>query len=119
MNHANDGNANCYQNEWENYRKRRNLIVLFMVAEFLAFLPFVGLVVTAERLLFKTNSLTMPAALIWGALYLFTISRLRSFPCPRCGQNYFGGFFATPGNVLGNKCANCGLRKWAGDSQLK
>ena len=31
-----------------------------------------------------------PAALIWGALYRFSVSRL-----PGCGKNCFGGFFAT------------------------
>jgi hypothetical protein len=115
LSQSNEDSANNYKSGWETYRRRRNRIVLYMVAEFLAFIPFVGLVATVGRLLFATNNLAMPAAWIWGVLYLYTISRLRSFPCPRCGQNFFGGFFAIPGVVLGNKCANCGLRKWAGD----
>jgi hypothetical protein len=28
--------------------------------------------------------------LIWGVLYLFTVSRLRNLPCPGCGKNFFG-----------------------------
>ncbi len=39
------------------------------------------------------------AGVLWGALYLFTGSRLRSFPCPRCGKNFVGKvFFGDPGD---------------------
>ena len=106
-----EGDKVNYPSEWLAFRRRRNRIAICMVAEFLAFLPFVGLVATVERRLFSTHNMAFPAALIWGALYLFTVSRLRSLPCPRCGKNFFGGFFATPGNVLGRKCANCGLQR--------
>jgi predicted RNA-binding Zn-ribbon protein involved in translation (DUF1610 family) len=89
------------------------LIAAFLVAEFLGFLPFVALVASIERHLFATNKMFFPAALSWGALYIFTVSRLRKFPCPRCGRNFFGGFLATPETVLARNCANCGLRRYA------
>jgi hypothetical protein len=114
---ANVGSETCYQSEWENFKRRRTRIYLFMVLEFLAFIPFVGLVGIVERRLLGTDHLFKPAVLLWGALYLLTGSRLRTFPCPRCGQKFFGGFFATSGNFLGNKCASCGLPKWAGWQQ--
>jgi hypothetical protein len=113
LNHTGEGDKDNDQNKWLVFRKRRNRIALYLLAEFIAFLPFVTLVVTVERRLFSTDKMAFPAALIWGALYLFTVSRLRSFPCPRCGKNFFGGFFATPGNVLGRKCAHCGLQRYA------
>src|SRR4029077_7071737 len=113
LNHTGEGDKDNYRNKWLVFRRRRNRIALYLLAEFIAFLPFVALVVTVERRLFSTDKMAFPAALIWGALYLFTVSRLRSFPCPRCGKNFFGGFFATPGNVLGRNCAHCGLQRYA------
>lgn len=113
FNHNAEGDHENYQSKWLAFRRHRNRIALYLLAEFLAFLPFVALVVTAERRLFSTDNMAFPAALIWGGLYLFTASQLRRFPCPRCGKNFFGGIFATPGNVMGHKCANCGLQKYA------
>jgi hypothetical protein len=106
------GGLQRYQRQWQAYRTRRNVIAIVLVVEFLLFLPFVALVVGLEKHLFSTDKSFFPAALLWGALYIFTASRLRSFPCPRCGRNFFGGFFATPETVLGRYCANCGLRKY-------
>lgn len=110
-----DHSAHKYHSEWQTFRRRRTCIFVAIIAEFLLFLPFVALVAIAERHLFSTNKLAFPAALMWGALYLFTASRLRSFPCPRCGKNFFGGIFATPKAMLGRTCANCGLRRYGGE----
>ena len=103
-----------YHSQWQAFRKHRNKIALLLAAEFLAFLPFVALVATVERHLFSTGKVAFPAALLWGALYAFTGLRLRTFPCPRCGKNFFGGVFGT-GNVFGRSCANCGLGRYAGE----
>jgi hypothetical protein len=103
-----------YQSQWQAFRKHRNKIALLLAAEFVAFLPFVALVVSVERHLFSRRNAGFPSALIWGALFAFTGLRLRIFPCPRCGKNFFGGVFGT-GNVFGRSCANCGLRRYAGE----
>jgi hypothetical protein len=96
-----DGGIHKYRRQWQAFRSRRNLIAVLLVAEFLGFLPIVALVASVERRLFSADKMFFPAALLWGALYIFTASRLRNFPCPRCGRNFFGGFFATPETVLG------------------
>jgi hypothetical protein len=100
-----------YHLEWKRYRKRRNLIALYLVLEFLGCLPFVVLVASAERKLFGTTNLTIPAALIWGAICLFTVLRLGNFPCPRCSNNFFGGVFAKHWNLSARNCASCGLER--------
>jgi predicted RNA-binding Zn-ribbon protein involved in translation (DUF1610 family) len=110
-----NSDPNQYQSQWQAFRRRRNRIAALLFAEFLTFLPFVLLVVTVERRLFSTDKMAFPAAMLWGAVYIFTGSRLRSFPCPRCGKNFFGGIVATSGNVLGRSCANCGLHRYAGE----
>ena len=94
-----------------------------MIAEFLGFIPFVGLVSVASRKLLSGTDLAFTAALLWGMLYLYTGSRLRSFPCPRCGKNFFGGIvgdssllFSRPKAFFGRQCAYCGLEKYGGAS---
>ncbi len=108
-----DSGEHKYRRQWQAFRSHRNMIAVFLLAEFLGFLPFIALVASVEKHLFSTDKMFFPAALSWGALYIFTASRLRNFPCPRCGKNFFGGFFATPETVLGRNCANCGLRRYA------
>jgi hypothetical protein len=110
-----DSGAHRYQSQWQAYRERRTRLGVLVCVEFLTFFPFLILVATIERQLFSTNKMVFPAALLWGALYLFTGPQLRRFPCPRCGENFFGGFFATPRTVLGRTCANCGLRRYEGE----
>jgi hypothetical protein len=80
-----------YVSEWRRYRVRRRWILTSLIVEFLAFIPVVGAVAVVSRKLFSSNHLALPAALAWGILYIFTVSRLVKFPCPRCGKNFFGG----------------------------
>ncbi len=91
-----------------------------ILAEFLGFLPFLMLVAFINRKLFSSTTLVVPAALVWSALYIFTGSRLRVFPCPRCGQNFFPRIFNDPADLLtrpkvfwGRMCVHCGLYKFA------
>jgi hypothetical protein len=114
MNTTGEYDKENYQNDWLAFRKRRKRLAILLVVEFLGFLPFVGLVVTIEKHFFSTARMTFPAAFFWGALYLFTGSQLRRFPCPRCGKNFFGSVFARSGDDLrGQRCAYCGLQKYA------
>jgi hypothetical protein len=101
-----------YQSEWQAFRRHQTRIAVCMAAEFLAFPFFIGLVVVVGRL-FAADHLQLPAALCWGALYIFTLSRLRRFPCPRCNKNFFGGFFQRSiGNLFNRRCENCGLQRY-------
>jgi len=102
-----------YRSQWQAYRNRRNLIAVILVAEFLSFFPFWILVATIERHFFSPNKLFFPAAFLFGAVYLFTGSRLRRWPCPRCGKNFLGTMLATSETVLGRTCAHCGLPRYA------
>jgi len=105
-----------YQEQWRRYRVRRRWIITCTIVEFIGFIPFVGEVSIASQRLFPGSDLGLPAAICWGALYLFTGSRLRSFPCPRCGKNFFGGILGDvrvllqkPRAFLGRECVYCGL----------
>ena len=108
-----DCGAHRYQSQWQAYRERRTWFGVLICCEFLAVLPFAALVSSGEKRLFSTDKMFVPAFLVWGALCVFTGFRLRRFPCPRCGKNFFFGLFDRPRNVSGQACANCGLRKYA------
>jgi hypothetical protein len=111
-----DSGAHRYQNQRRAYGARRSRLGILICVEFLAFIPFTAITERALRPLFPAGDTAFLAAfLMFGALYLFTGSRLCSFPCPRCGENFFGGFFAAPRTLLGRNCANCGLRKYEGE----
>jgi hypothetical protein len=96
-----------------------------MIVGFLAFVPVVGAVAVGSRKLLSSTDLALPAAVAWGILYMFTGSRLRKFPCPRCGKNFFGGIlgdarilFNSPRAFFGQECVFCGLEKY-GDGRTK
>ena len=113
-----------YRYQWDMYRVRTRWTVICLILEFLAFIPVVGIASVVSRKLLGTD-LWYPAAIVWGLLYVFTIFRLRNFPCPRCNKNFFGGIdfdaktagnlFSMPTVFVGRKCAFCGLRKYANE----
>jgi len=109
-------NAQKYQSQWQAYRARRLRLWVVVFVEFFAFIPFMGFTEKAfKHFLPAGNSSFLTAFFLFAVVYLFPITRFRSFPCPRCRKNFFGGFFATPSTMLGRNCANCGLRKYDGE----
>jgi hypothetical protein len=91
-------------------------LAILVCVEFLAFIPFMGFVEPVlRRVLSGDKTAFLATFLMFAALYLFTGSRLRSFPCPRCGKNFFGEVFGRSGSFLGRQCANCGLPKYDGE----
>jgi hypothetical protein len=104
-----------YRRQWQAFRKHHNLIVALILAEFIGFFPFLLLAAAVGRALFKTNGVSFPVVILYGALYAVTGAQLRRFPCPRCGRNFFGAVLATFETMMGRKCPNCGLRRYEGE----
>jgi hypothetical protein len=81
---------------WEKVRKRRNLFYLW----WLGFLPigvfFLGAPATAGDLFFY----------IWGAVWLWTLWRLKQLRCPRCGKPAIGNPFFFMDSAF---CKHCGF----------
>ena len=107
------------QSKSGSYIVRRTWLVAFMIIEFLGFIPVLGIFGLLSNKRFGKDFWPM-AAISWVALYLFTVSLLRSLRCPQCGKNYFGNFsalfggYVAPGrrySLFRKECANCGLRK--------
>ena len=89
-----------YQEQWDNYRRRRRLI--WLVGIF--YLPVLGTVMEHTRIdglyVFVSFAVAVAASGLW-----FT-----SWPCPKCRQPWSGSMFPNP--LFKSKCAHCGFPKW-------
>jgi|HubBroStandDraft_6_1064221.scaffolds.fasta_scaffold39081_3 hypothetical protein len=91
-----------YEQQWEDYRRRRNGLLLGIFG----YIPItfaLGLLVTK---LFQVQWLIPVFAACWMLLFASAGWRLQSFPCPRCGQ-LFSGY-----NIISRRCAHCALPKY-------
>ena len=105
--------AHQYKGQWQAFRKRQARLFGLLVIEFAALIPCVAIVDAIVKRLLPVDRLAfVPAFVLFGAVYVITLTRLRSFPCPRCGKNFYGGFLATSKTVWARNCANCGLLKF-------
>ena len=93
----------------------RTWIIVFMIIEFLGFIPILGIFGIFSNKLFGHRFWPI-AAIIWLVLYLLTALRLQCFHCPQCGKNRFGNFSAFLGgyvsqgrrySLFSKECANC------------
>jgi hypothetical protein len=102
------GLVSDYQEEWSDYRKRRNRFVLV----FLTYVPVVGVSMVVTGRLIHTATPGIALAIGWMVLFAVTGIRLQRFPCPRCGEAFFArGIYH---NIFARKCLNCGLAKYSG-----
>jgi len=92
------------RDSWNEFRFWNRLgIGLFVL--FIPALYAVGLVIEGTTLF---PFVLFFVAGLWVAVLIFTVFRIRAFPCPRCQQPFAVPYFLGP-NTLGRKCAHCGL----------
>jgi hypothetical protein len=70
-----------YDQEWENYRRRRNL-KLFLLIGYVPITFAFGLITTAP---FHTDALIGVFAILWILLSLYVVTH-NNMRCPRCGK---------------------------------
>ena len=81
------------QRQSGSYIFRRAWIIVFMIIEFLGFIPVLGIFGILSNKPFGQR-FWPTAAIMCVALYLLAALRLRHLRCPRCGENYFENFSA-------------------------
>ena len=92
---------------WANYRRRR--LVAFLL--FVGYLPAVLAIAIPLKRVTGSDEWMAAVAFCWMAAWGFSIIRLGSFRCPRCGKGFHvSGMF---GNPLARNCLHCRLPKWA------
>lgn len=105
-------NITATQNQLSSKRIRTAWIIVFTLVELLGFIPILGVFGLLPNRGFGKNFWPM-AAILWGALCLFTGSCVQSLRCPRCEQNYFDiaalfGSYDGPTSLFKKECVNCG-----------
>ncbi|TWU27950.1 hypothetical protein Poly41_70240 [Novipirellula artificiosorum] len=72
------------QMAWDDYRNRRTIHVLLLVA----FLPACAFASSLSKAITGVDVLAIPVALCWMAAYAIAGHRLARFPCPCCGRKF-------------------------------
>lgn len=93
---------------WTSYR----LWYVASIALFLAYAPYMLLVVRAAPAFVRERGILLPF-LAYAAVWILAQTVVRRWPCPRCGKHFFGTpvFNVVPLFLIG-ACRNCGLRKY-------
>jgi predicted RNA-binding Zn-ribbon protein involved in translation (DUF1610 family) len=95
-----------YQPQWRAYRR----LVVYWVALFATFVPFVGVVSALMEKLFRADVVPVCVAGFWVCLWVGSFIRICAFACPRCGKCFIGRWWY--GNFfLFRQCAHYGLQR--------
>ncbi len=105
-------NMSEYAEQWQDYRRRRNLRLF----AFIGYVPAIGVFGIVTELLFNTDRLVLPSALCWMAFCAFANMMFYAFRCPRCGNKFFvQRRLILSYTVFTQRCVHCGLPKYAGE----
>jgi hypothetical protein len=96
-----------YAESWQEYRRRRNLLLF----AFFGYMPAVGLVAVLATWEFKSATPAFVAAFSWMAFYAAAGIRFQRFKCPRCGRWFLAKWWNH--NMFARRCVHCGLPKYA------
>ncbi len=96
-----------YAEQWNEYRKRRNTVLIIGGA----YLPGVSLFVLLLGNLFRSDAVIPIVAFTWLLAFAVSAARASTWNCPRCGKWYHAKWFGT--NPLTDSCLHCRLPKWA------
>lgn len=96
-----------YEQEWREYRKRRNTFFII----FATYIPGVLLFALLLQRLARSDTATLIIAFVWILAFGVAAVRVTTWPCPRCGKWFHAKWLM--GNPLARHCLHCGLPKWA------
>jgi hypothetical protein len=96
-----------YGRQWQEYRKRRNLLAF----AFIGYIPVVGSFGYGATRVLHTEMPFYVLASCWLAFFAVSAVWFQLFKCPRCGKRYF--FRSLYRNPLSSRCLHCGLQKYS------
>jgi hypothetical protein len=99
---------NEYQENWQRYRKLRNLYFVI----WLGYIPAVYVFTVLMSKAFGTFFPSFVFAGIWMLMFAATGARLSTWPCPKCGK-WFSVSWWYNKSFFARKCVHCGLPKFA------
>lgn len=92
-----------YAEAWRGYRRLRRINLLSPPAMFIAF--------AVMEWNFPRSPLVLPLIFLFMLPWMITGTLLQRWPCPRCGQQFFGTWANLLPNIFIRRCNNCGLPK--------
>ena len=99
-----------YLRAWRSYK--RNVITLWVL--FLGLFPFAYGIIKPLVNSYQSDMPMTIFAVTWLIICFYSLIRVGSFKCPRCGDRYFEKWML--GRLVGfytNKCIHCGLQKYS------
>jgi hypothetical protein len=108
-----------YQQEWEEYRNRRNYEPLGFLSGILGIPLITGFfkLLGAESIIFAWIILAILSG--WMILYLVVVGKFHNWRCPNCDKRFYEiSFLLNSPNFISN-CVNCNLPKYYGSSFYK
>lgn len=102
-----------YAEQWEEYRKRRLMYLIFFLG---SPTPFIVMVLLSQVFHdeFARNVEIVDRAYftmygLWGIVLCWSWIRLIYWRCPHCDNYYFARLTSNP---FAQRCLHCGLKKW-------
>jgi hypothetical protein len=99
--------GNRYEQQWLEYKRRRDLF-LFV---FVVYGVMVGVISYLTQGWIHNHELTNVLGFSWFLLMIITVGRLQVWRCPRCGERFF--MKSVWHNLFTSRCLHCGLEKYA------
>jgi hypothetical protein len=99
-----------YQEQWDEYKRRRNTLLLL----FLGYLPAVLTVIGVSRLFFRSLFPSYAAAVLFMIPLIVAGHRFNNWPCPQCGKPFHSTGWTY--NSFARECVHCGLKKYGDES---
>ncbi len=102
-----------YAEQWEEYRKRRAMFLIFLLG---LPAPFVVMILLSQMFpdeIAHNKEIADRGYFAMGGVWwlggIVTWKRLMCWRCPRCDNLYFARLV---GNPFARECLHCGLKKW-------
>jgi hypothetical protein len=99
-----------YSESWQEYRKRRNLLLF----AFFGYMPIAGFLAFLTTKVFNSETAALVVLGSWLVFYGVAGIRFQMFRCPRCGRWFFAKWWYH--NIFARRCVHCGLPKYADPS---
>jgi hypothetical protein len=103
-----------YSQDWEEYRKRRNLALGIGFSIF----PVKLLIWGISRVLHNDGVFSVVEGVLtfcWLSGTIIASYYAQFCPCPRCGKQFSNKWWYHKGMAFARRCVHCGLRKYAND----
>jgi len=99
--------GNSYEQQWLEYKRRRD----FFLFVFVGYGVIVGAISYLTQGWIHNHELTNVLGFTWFLFTIIAVGRVQVWHCPRCGERFF--MKSVWHNIFAGSCLHCGLEKYA------